>query len=50
MPQYRPCGRIFDDSGEPLFRELQRPLRLSEYREAVGIARRHGLHRGFPSL
>jgi putative pyruvate formate lyase activating enzyme len=48
MPQYRPCGRIFDDVREPLFRELQQPLRLSEYREAVGIARQHGLHRGFP--
>ena len=47
MPQYRPCGRIFDDAGEPLFRELQQPLRLSEYREAIQIARRHRLHRGF---
>jgi len=50
MPQYRPCGRIFDDSGEPLFRELQQPLRMAEFREAVGMARKAGLHRGFPAL
>ncbi|MDD1647969.1 MAG: radical SAM protein [Methanomicrobiales archaeon] len=47
MPQYRPCGRIFDDAVEPLYRELQQPLRLSEFREAIQIARHHGLHRGF---
>jgi putative pyruvate formate lyase activating enzyme len=47
MPQYRPCGRIFDDTREPLYRDLQQPLRLSEYREAIAITRRHGIHRGF---
>ncbi|MDD1654122.1 MAG: radical SAM protein [Methanomicrobiales archaeon] len=48
MPQYRPCGRIFDDARESLYRDLQQPLRLSEFREAIRIAREHGLHRGFP--
>jgi putative pyruvate formate lyase activating enzyme len=47
MPQYRPCGRVFNDAAEPLFRDLQQPLRLSEFREAIQKARRHGLHRGF---
>jgi putative pyruvate formate lyase activating enzyme len=47
MPQYRPCGRIFDDAAEPLYRELRESLRLSEFREAIRIARQHGLHRGF---
>jgi putative pyruvate formate lyase activating enzyme len=41
MDQYRPAGRV---AGER-FPEINRPLRLAEYREALEIARRVGLWR-----
>jgi putative pyruvate formate lyase activating enzyme len=41
MDQYRPLYR----AGE--FPEIDRPISGREYREAIGIARNEGLHRGF---
>jgi putative pyruvate formate lyase activating enzyme len=39
MDQYRPCLRAFDDP------ELDRPVSSTEYREALRLARAHGLTR-----
>jgi putative pyruvate formate lyase activating enzyme len=41
MAQYRPVYR----AGE--FRDLGRPITVEEFREALEIARRFGIHRGF---
>ncbi len=44
MAQYRPMYRAFE------YEELNRGIRMDEYREAIAIARRYGLHRGFSAL
>jgi putative pyruvate formate lyase activating enzyme len=44
MDQYRPCGRAMD------FSSLNRRITQEEYQEAIEIAKKEGLHRGFPGL
>ncbi|RLG34893.1 radical SAM protein [Methanosarcinales archaeon] len=41
MLQYRPMYKAYE------YRELNRGIKMSEYREAIDIAREWGLHRGF---
>jgi len=41
MDQYRPCGQAWD------FPPLDRRISHEEYREAIDIAEKEGLHRGF---
>ena len=41
MAQYRPMYRAYE------YEELNRVLKMSEYREVIAIARKYGLHRGF---
>ena len=41
MDQYRPCGRALE------FPPLNRRISFEEYQEAIGFARKQGLHRGF---
>jgi putative pyruvate formate lyase activating enzyme len=43
MDQYRPCGKAWD------YPPLNRRITYQEYSEAIKIAKREGLHRGFPS-
>jgi putative pyruvate formate lyase activating enzyme len=50
MDQYHPAWRVMIDEGDPLFLRLRRRIRGDEYRRATEIARRYGLHRGFPEL
>ena len=50
MDQYRPCGRILDDVRHPYHHSLMRGISSGEYREAIAIARRHSLHRGFGAI
>ena len=47
MDQYRPCGRILDEIGNPYRELLMREITGKEYRYATGCARKYGLHRGF---
>jgi len=47
MDQYRPCGMITGDTGHPFRDSLMRGITEREYRTAIDIARRNGLHRGF---
>lgn len=47
MDQYRPCGRILDDPGNPYRDLLMRGITQDEYRYSTGCARRYGLRRGF---
>ena len=47
MDQYRPCGRILDDTGNPYRELLRRGITEKEYRYAVECARKNGLYRGF---
>ncbi|HNI42868.1 MAG TPA: radical SAM protein, partial [Methanoregulaceae archaeon] len=47
MDQYRPCGRVFDDVGNPYRDLLMRGITAEEYRYATGCARKYGLRRGF---
>ncbi|MDD1707825.1 MAG: radical SAM protein [Methanoregulaceae archaeon] len=47
MDQYRPCGRIINEPGNPYHDLLMRRITGEEYRYAVGCARKYGLHRGF---
>jgi putative pyruvate formate lyase activating enzyme len=47
MDQYRPCGRILDETGNQYHELLMRAITEEEYRHATGCARRYGLHRGF---
>jgi putative pyruvate formate lyase activating enzyme len=44
MDQYRPCGQAWD------FPPLDRRITYEEYGEAIAIAKKEGLHRGFPNL
>jgi len=44
MLQYRPMYKAYE------YRELNRGLKMSEYREAIDIAREWGLHRGFERI
>jgi len=41
MAQYRPMYKAYE------YKELSRWITMAEYREAISIARRYGLHRGF---
>ena len=41
MMQYRPMYKAYE------YKELNRSLKMSEYRETIDIAREWGLHRGF---
>jgi putative pyruvate formate lyase activating enzyme len=50
MDQYRPAGAVVKDRGRNRVPALERSLSRDEYREAIRIARRCGLHRGFPLL
>lgn len=47
MDQYRPCGKIIGDIRNPYHDSLMRGITVREYREAIAIARRNDLHRGF---
>jgi putative pyruvate formate lyase activating enzyme len=47
MDQYRPCGMITADPGHPYRDSLMRGITEREYRTAIDIAKRTGLHRGF---
>jgi putative pyruvate formate lyase activating enzyme len=47
MDQYRPCGRITGDIGNPYLELLMRGITEKEYRYATGCARRYGLRWGF---
>lgn len=42
MDQYRPCGEAWD------YPPLNRRITSEEYRDAIGIAKKEGLYRGFP--
>ncbi|MEE8637862.1 MAG: radical SAM protein [Candidatus Margulisiibacteriota bacterium] len=44
MDQYRPCGQAWD------FPPLDRRISHEEYREAIDMAKKEGLHRGFPRI
>jgi putative pyruvate formate lyase activating enzyme len=44
MDQYRPCGQAWD------FPPLDRRISHEEYRKAIDIAKKEGLHRGFPRI
>ncbi len=44
MAQYRPMYKAYE------YEELNRGLKTSEYREAIGIAKACGLHRGFEAI
>ncbi len=44
MLQYRPMYKAYE------YKELNRGLKMSEYREAIDIAREWGLHRGFEQI
>jgi putative pyruvate formate lyase activating enzyme len=44
MLQYRPMYKAYE------YKELNRELKMSEYREAIEIAREWGLHRGFEKI
>jgi putative pyruvate formate lyase activating enzyme len=44
MLQYRPMYKAYE------YRELNRGIKMSEYREAIDIAREWGLHRGFEQV
>jgi len=41
MLQYRPMYKAYE------YKELNRGIKMSEYREAIDIAKEWGLHRGF---
>ena len=47
MDQYRPCGRIIEETGNPYHELLMRAITEEEYRYATGSARKYGLHWGF---
>jgi putative pyruvate formate lyase activating enzyme len=47
MDQYRPCGRILEETDHPLRSSLMRGISNTEYRDAIECAKREGLHRGF---
>jgi putative pyruvate formate lyase activating enzyme len=47
MDQYQPCGMITADPGHPYRDSLMRGITEREYRTAIDIAKRTGLHRGF---
>ncbi|OPX65259.1 MULTISPECIES: radical SAM protein [unclassified Methanoregula] len=47
MDQYHPAHRVIDNP-ENRFPSLRRSITAIEYRQAVRIAQRAGLHRGFP--
>jgi putative pyruvate formate lyase activating enzyme len=47
MDQYRPCGRIIEETGNLYHELLMRAITEEEYRYATGSANRYGLHRGF---
>jgi putative pyruvate formate lyase activating enzyme len=47
MDQYRPCGRVLDETGNPYRELLMRAITEEEYRYATDCAMRYGLHRGF---
>jgi putative pyruvate formate lyase activating enzyme len=44
MMQYRPMYKAYE------YKELNRGIKMSEYREAIDIAREWGLHRGFEGV
>lgn len=44
MDQYRPCGKAWN------YPPLDRRITYEEYKEAIEIARKEGLHRGFPNF
>jgi putative pyruvate formate lyase activating enzyme len=47
MDQYRPCGRIIEETGNLYHELLMRAITEEEYRYATDCAMRYGLHRGF---
>ena len=47
MDQYHPAWRVLDE-GHPLYPRLRRRITGREFREAVDVARKAGLHRGIP--
>jgi putative pyruvate formate lyase activating enzyme len=47
MDQYRPCGRIIEETGNLYHELLMRAITEEEYRYATGSARKYGLHWGF---
>ena len=48
MDQYHPAASLLENRGHNRFLALERSLFLKEYRDAIRIALRCGLHRGFP--
>jgi putative pyruvate formate lyase activating enzyme len=48
MDQYHPAGTVPENRGHNRFPALERSLFQNEYHNAIGIALRSGLHRGFP--
>lgn len=48
MDQYHPAGPLTDHRGHNRFPALERSLFREEYQDAIRIALRCGLHRGFP--
>jgi putative pyruvate formate lyase activating enzyme len=47
MAQYRPSWRVVEQTNEPLFLLLGRPITRDELQYAIKCARKAGLHRGF---
>jgi putative pyruvate formate lyase activating enzyme len=48
MDQYHPSGPVLENRGHNSFPALERSLSRIEYNDAIRIALRCGLHRGFP--
>lgn len=48
MDQYHPAGPVLENRGHNLYPALERSLSRNEYNNAIRIALRGGLHRGFP--
>lgn len=48
MDQYHPVGPVLENRGHNRFSALERSLFRDEYHDAIRIALRCGLHRGFP--
>jgi putative pyruvate formate lyase activating enzyme len=50
MDQYHPSGPVLENRGHNSFPALERSLSRIEYNDAIRIALRCGLHRGFPHI
>ena len=46
MLQYRPIYKAYTHE----YKELNREIKMSEYREAIDIVKKWGLHRGFERI